>query len=892
MVYYNKSAEDVLIKLKSSEKGLSSEEAEKRLKEYGQNSMPKSTEKVTRLKIFLSQFKSPLIFILVIAGVISGLLHEIIDMIVIFITVGINSIVGFVQEDKANQALKKMSSMIQYKAIVIRDGHAHQIKSEEIVPGDILVIEAGDKIQADARIIKAKDLKTNESALTGESEPNKKNIKIIKKRTSVADRTNMVYRGTIALEGRALAVVTGTGKNTEIGKIASLVEKTSEEETPLQIQLNRLGKYLAIIVLVLSVAIFLIGIISSKNGETLLDMFQITVAVAVAAIPEGLVITLTVILAVGMRHVLKRRALVRKLVAAETLGSVSVICTDKTGTITEGNMRITNLITSQDDLDFEELKTLDISKEERHKEAMFGLRIGVLCNDGVIENSHKAEKHWKMVGDTTDLAFLHMGAKVGLHKEDLNSTIARLDEVPFSSKKKYMATMHHIGNSYVAYIKGAPEVLFNKCKNFEDNGKTKKITKIKKDWFQSEVDRLTSEGFRVIALTYKKLSNEHVDMSEKDIKDLTLVGIVSLSDPVRSDVKETIELSHKAGIKTVMITGDHMKTAQSIAKQIGLSNNLDEIFDGQQLEKISDDHLMSVVKQVSIFARVDPVHKIRIVRAFQANGEVVAMTGDGVNDAPALKAADIGVALGSGTDVAKEVADMILIDDSYSTIVASVEEGRAIYQNVKKVILYLLASSFAEVGLVAGSLIAGLPLAVLPAQILWVNILEDSFPNMALAFDKGDKENMEEGPRKKDTSILDSEMKIMITIVSIVSNIVLFSLYIYFLRRIDDIQHVRTLMFIGLGIASLIYIYSVRSMRKMVWEKNPFSNKYLNLALLIGWVMLVGAVYLEPLQILLRTVPMTLSQWGIMIVFGIINLIVIEIIKGIFLIKRKKMLKI
>ncbi len=892
MDYYKKTVEEALEELKTSQNGLTEEEAQKRLKDLGENILPKSGENITRFKILLEQFKSPLIFILVVAGVVSGLLGEVIDASVIFITVAINTIVGFVQEDKANQALKKLRSMIEYKAVVKRDGKIKQIPSEEIVPGDILIVETGDKIQADGRIISSSDFQTNEAALTGESEPNKKNTRVIKNKSGVADRANMVFRGTIVVRGRATIVITGTGKDTEIGRIASLVKETKDDKTPLQVQLHKMSRTLAIIILSLCVLIFLIGVFVRNGGESILQMFEVAVAMAVAAIPEGLVITLTVILAVGMRYILKRKALVRKLVAAETLGSVSVICTDKTGTITEGKMRITKLITSEDDLDFEELKTLNLSKHDRHSEALFGLRIGVLTNDGVIENSEEEESKWNMVGDTTDLAFLHMGAIVGLNKAHLEEAVGRMDEITFSSERKYMATLHNVENNHVLYVKGAPEVLLKKCKFFEEKGKEKAISKTKQQFFQNEIEKLTKQGLRVIALAYKDITSEQETVSEEDVNDLTLVAIAGLSDPVRSDVKETIELSHKAGIKTVMITGDHIKTAEAIARQIGLADGLDEIFDGQKLEKMSDEELASAVKNVSIFARVDPVHKIRIVRAFQASGEVVAMTGDGVNDAPALKAADIGIALGSGTDVAKEIADMVLLDDAYSTIVASVEQGRGIYQNVKKVVLYLLSGSFAEVVLIGGSLIAGLPLAVLPAQILWVNIIEDSFPNMALAFDKGDKENMTDGPRKRGESLIDSEMKAMIAIISIVSNLVLFGLFVFFLKTVPTLAEVRTLMFVGLGIDSLIYIYAVRSMRHMVWQSNPFDNKYLNLALLFGWFLLIGSVYIGPLQTLLRTVPLTFKDWVIMFGFGLLNLVLIELVKGFYLIRKNKKLNI
>lgn len=883
MNYHAHTVDEVLQELKSHKTGLSEQEVNECHKKYGYNGLPHSGEKITRLKTFLSQFKSPLIVILVIAGIVSGALGEVVDMTAIFITVAINTVIGFIQEDKANQALKKLHAMIEYKAVVMRGGRIQQIKSEDVAFGDILIIEAGDKIQADGRIIVATDFETNEAALTGESEPNKKHSKILKDDVPLADRENMVYRGSIAVKGRATVVVTGIGADTEIGKIATLVKDTVDDKTPLQVQLSNLSRKLAIIVLFISSIIFLSGVFLFNTGESLFQMFELAVAISVAAIPEGLVISLTVILAVGMRHILKRRALVRKLVAAETLGSVSVICTDKTGTITEGKMNITNLINAKEDLDFEELKTLHTSKEERHKEAIFGLRIGVLCNDGVIENSQAEESKWKMIGDTTDLAFLNLGAKINLHRGALDEAFMRLYELPFTSERKYMATMHHIDEQYVAYIKGAPEVILKRCKNFEDDGKTKLMTKAKHEWFHKQIEKLTDEGLRVIAVAYKHLGEERDSISDKDVTDLNLVCLVGLSDPVREGVNETIKLAHQAGIKTVMITGDHIKTARTIAKQIGLSDMEGEIFDGQKLEQMTDEELALAVPNVSIFARVDPIHKIRIVRAYQTNGEIVAMTGDGVNDAPALKAADIGIALGSGSDVAKEIADMVLLDDSYNTIVAAVEQGRGIYQNVKKVLLYLLASSFAEVGLVAGCIIARLPLAVLPAQILWVNIIEDSFPNMALSFDRGDKENMNEKPRKKNDSILDKEMKVMIAIVTIVSNAVLFGLYIYFLRTIDDFVYVRTLMFVGLGIASLIYIYSVRSMRRMVWQTNPINNMYLNLALFVGWALLISAVHFHPFQALLRTVDISLSHWGIMFLFGFLNLAIIEIIKWYFL---------
>lgn len=883
---YSLSIKEILQNLNTTEKGLSSKEVKKRLQEYGENKLPKSGEKATKFKIFLEQWKSPLILILFTAGIISGVLQEFIDMTVIFITVGVNVLIGFIQEFKANQALKKLSQMVEYKAKVLRDGREIQVKSSNIVPGDILILEAGDKIQADGRIIEQTNLEINEAVLTGESEPVKKQIKKLDEKVAIGDRTNMVFKGTIVANGRARAVVVATGKETEIGHIAFLVKETKDDKTPLQRQLSRLAKMIALVVLVISVGIFVLGLLSKTGHYTVFELFETAVAVAVAAIPEGLVISMTVILAIGMQHILKRKALVRKLLAAETLGSVSVICTDKTGTLTEGKMRTTRLITATDDLNFEEIKLMNIKEEGRHRDAMLALRIGVLCNDGVLENPRAKESKWKFLGDSTDTALVYAGMKVGLEKHHLDKVFGRISEIPFDSQKKYMATLINNAHESFMYVKGAAEVLYPKCGYYEEEGEIKKLSKKQLDWFKVEEEKLTSQGLRVLALCYKKEKLNTGKIGTKDMKDLVFVGLVALSDPLRSDVKETIDVARKAGIRIVMITGDHVKTAQSIGSDLGFPCADENIFNGQKLETISDEQLQREINNVYIFARVDPKHKIRIVRAFQANDEVVAMTGDGVNDTPAIKGSDIGVAVGSGTDVAKEVSDMVLMDDSFKTIVGAVEEGRGIYQNIKKIVLYLLSGSFAEVILIAGSLLAGLPLAVLPAQILWVNLIEDSLPNMALAFDKGDKENMNEPPRKKHESIIDKEMKIMIAIISIVSNLVLFGLFLYFWKMTGDIALTRTIIFVGLGIDSLLYIYSVRSMRHMVWRTNPFSNKYLNGAVLLGWILLLGAVYLPPLQILLRTVSLSADHWVIMILFGFLNIALIELVKGIFLVKK------
>ena len=865
------------------ETGLTSDEVTSRQMTFGKNTFPNTSAKTSRIGIFLSQFKSALMLILIGAGVASGLLHEYIDMTVILITAAFNAIIGFVQENKADQALKKLRNMVSYKTLVIRDGRKQYIDTKELVPGDVLLLEAGDKIQADARLFSVTQLQINESVLTGESEPVIKHTKKLARNTSLGDRKNMVHRGTVVTNGRAHAIVTATGISTEIGKIAQLVQETTDGKTPLQLQLGKISRVISIIVLGISMFIIIVGVLSGQDDMVLL--FETAVAVAVAAIPEGLVISLTVILAIGMRFILGRNALVRKLVAAETLGSVSVICTDKTGTITEGNMAVTRFVTLDHDEEMAELAVMSTKKLELYDDMMLGLKIAVIANDGVLENPEADQKEWKLIGDTTDTAVVVAGMRLGKHKHSLDDVSTHIAELPFTSELKYMAALTAEGDRYMLSVKGAPEVLLERSTHVFTNSKSSLLTEARKKLLLEKVEKMSDAGFRVIAVGYRN-AEKQTKISNKDISELTFVSLIALADPLRADVAETLALAKKAGIKTIMITGDHVKTAGSIARSIGLSANPEQIFDGKQLESMTDQELEDAVRTVSVFARVDPVHKIRIVRALQVNGEVVAMTGDGVNDAPAIKGADIGIALGSGTDVAKETSDMVLLDDSFSTIVSAVEEGRTIYQNIKKVVLYLLSGSFAEVVMVTGSIVAGMPIAALPAQILWINLVEDAFPNMALAFDKGDKENMTDPPRKKSEGLIDTEMRTMIVAKSILANIILFAIFVYFWKSTGDIVLTRTIVFVGFGIDALFYIFSIRSLRRYVWQMNPFDNKYLIGAVLFGWAMLLSAVYSAPLQYLLRTVPLELWHWGLMIGFGIANMIIIELVKAVFIHKK------
>jgi len=885
--YHEDSISQVFSKLQSSEVGLSSTETTKRLEANGGNILPNSKINMTKAKIFMNQWKSPLILILVVAGVISGALLEYTDMIVIFVTVFVNVGIGYVQEYKADEALNSLHSFVKYNCLVVRNGQKMLVPSQEIVVGDIMLLDAGSKIQADGRIIKSNDLQVSEAALTGESAVVDKNNKKVDGDISLANRTNMVYSATTVNNGNAMVIVTSTGAETEIGKIATLVKDTTQAQTPLQNQLKKMSQIIGAVVVVIAILIFALGVWWNSGSYDLLQMFETAVAVAVAAIPEGLVISVTVILAIGMQHILKRRALVRKLISAETLGSVSVICTDKTGTLTEGKMRLVNLITSSNELSQDEIELLDFADKNFQDEKMI-LQVGVLCNDSFLENGEAKEKDWNFVGDTTDSAFVYFGKKFGLDKQILENELRRVAEIPFDSKNKFMLTLHENTSSNDLYIKGSFESVFDKAKFYYEKGKIKKLDKKMKEWFIKQENILTEKGLRVLALAYKEVDKKTKTIGKKDVNDFVFLGLIALSDPLRVEAKETILLAREAGIKTIMITGDNPKTAQFIAKELGIASKKENIITGQELEKISDEELSRRIDNLFIFARVDPKHKIRIVEVLQRKGEVVAMTGDGVNDAPALKGANIGIALGSGTDVSKDIADLVLTDDNFSTIVEAVEEGRHIYKNIKKVILYLLSGSFTEMILIGGSILLGLPLALLPTQILWVNLIEGSFPNMALAFDKETDDIMKDKPRAKNAFIIDKEMTTMIATIGIVSNLVLFSLFWYYLQIGTNIEVVRTIMFVGLGIDSLLYIYSVRSMKKHIWQMSFVDNKYLTGAVLFGWFLLVSAVYFPPFQKLLQTTSLGWNYWLVLFLFGLLNITIIEVIKGIFLFKDKE----
>lgn len=864
MFWHSLALNEIFNKLSTRQDGLTLDEIKERKKVFGLNKLPEE-KKLSVFSIFFNQFKSPLIYVLLAAAFICLLLKEIDNAVVILAAVFLNTLIGFIQEYKAEQSLKKLKKLVEYQAVVIRQGEKKKVSALDLVPGEIILIEAGDKVPADARLIKSHNLEVEEAILTGESTPSTKKTDELLSDTSLADRENMIYMGTIVVRGKGSAVVVDTGSRTELGKIALMVKETKEDLTPLQKKMKKLAKFLGTVVGFLSFFIFLLGWLT---GRDILEMFLVAVAVAVAAIPEGLIISVTVSLALGMQRILKKKALVRKLVAAETLGSITVICTDKTGTLTEGKMKVSQIINWVD--------------------KKFLSEIFFLCHGAILEKNENGS--WKISGDSTEAALILYALAEGLDQKQIDQRYQWLDEVPFDSERMYMATLHQrvneqsSGDRYI-FVKGAPEKIIEKSNLFIQSAEEKDFSENEKNSLRKEVENLTNQGLRVLAFAYKKTEKNKIN--EDDINNLIFAGLASLVDPLRKDAAQTIEDCRRAGVRPIILTGDHKLTALKIAREIGMVADDSSVIDGPALDHLNQEEFKAIINQHHIFARVEPKHKIKIVDFLQSQGEVVAMTGDGINDAPALKSADIGVALGSGTDVTKETADLVLLDDNLKTIVTAIKEGRTIFDNIKKIILYLLASSFSEVLLVAGGLILGLPLPILPAQILWINIIQDSLPAMALTNEKSEKENMVIGQKFK-REIIDRPMKIMIMLISVITNLVLFALFCWLYRSTNNLFYARTMIFISLAVGSLFFIFSCKNLRKTIFSYNPLNNKFLNWSIIFGLGMSLLAVYLPFLQRLLKVEALKLNDWLIIVGFGLFNLILLELSKFWFIIRNKK----
>ena len=869
--WFNKEVADVEKTLETDlEKGLSKEEVEKRKKQYGLNELEQKKKKSLFQK-FLEQFKDFMIIVLIIAAIVSGVVgvaegEGITDTIIILIVVVLNAIIGVVQENKAEKSLEALQKLSAHASKAIRDGKIDVVQSRELVPGDVVVLDTGDYIPADLRIIEAVNLKSQESSLTGESVPVEKNAEVIKdEKVGIGDRTNMLFSSSLITYGRGKGIVVETGMNTEVGKIAKIINDTEANVTPLQAKLNKLGKTLGIAALAICIVIFVIGI---AYGKDIIDMFMTAVSLAVAAIPEGLAAVSTIVLAIGVQRMVKKNAIIKKLPAVETLGSSTVICSDKTGTLTQNKMTVQKVFTNNNLINVEDIK--ELSNEGKKL-----MQTATLCNDTKIGENNT------LTGDPTETALIDLGLKINFELDEVLK-LPRVKEYPFDSDRKLMTTVNKVGDKFIAYTKGGIDELLARCSSYEINGEIKTDLENYKPEIDKNNIEMAKEALRVLAFAYKELDHEPTDEEMKNIEEnLTFVGMVGMIDPPREEVKQAVEKCKTAGIKTVMITGDHKITAVAIAKSLGILENEDEAITGQELEEMSDEDLTKNIRKYSVYARVSPEHKVRIVKAWQKNGEIVAMTGDGVNDAPALKTADIGCAMGIvGTDVSKEAADVILTDDNFATIVSSVEEGRRIYDNILKAIQFLLSSNVGEIiALFIAILITpwisskfgidiGLIEVLLPIHILWVNLVTDSLPALALAVDPAEDDVMKRKP-KKHKGIFTKGMTwrvvyqgVMIGLLTLAAFIIGIATpeenlpemvrmdgKIYQAEEIENLdyalqngaeyvetQEVRVeigqaMAFIVLAFSELVHVFNIRNNKKSIFRTHPFNNKMLLLAI-------------------------------------------------------------
>ena len=868
---------ETLDKLNTTENGISTEEAENRSIEYGPNQLAE-IYKPSKAKMFLRQFENYLIIVLIAASVISWISGETTNAYVILGIIFFISLIGFVQEYKAERAMEALRDMVAPEAHVLRDGKVSQISVTEIVPGDVIRLEAGDKVPADARIIDHTALEVVESSLTGESVSEKKSLLPVLEDASLGDRTCMVYMGTIVVYGNCKAAVTATGSATELGRISGLIQETPEDP-PLKIKFQVLAKQLAFVVLAACAIIFAVEI---SRGSPLLSTLIIAAALAVAGIPESLPFVVTVTLAYGTQIMAKKNAIIRRLPAVETLGSTTVICTDKTGTLTRGEMTAREIWTDrkievtgsgydpQGDFLVQGVK-LDV-QEEGHLETL--LAASVLCNNSNLEIT---DHGWRVIGDPTEGALVVLAKKAGL-LEAVQTQYKKVLELPFDSERKRMVTVHKSDSSGLeASMKGAPEIVLDFCSHVMTSEGQKDLTSKMRREILMTAEGMASEGLRLLAIARKELDSP--SMEREDVEtDLTFLGLVGMMDPPRSEAKDAIKVCKRAGIRPVMITGDHKLTAATIGKELGILDG--EVLEGSDLEKMDDADLYEIIESVSVFARATAEHKVRIVKALKERGHVVAMTGDGVNDAPALKAADIGIAMGrTGTEVSKEASDMVIIDDNFATIVSAVEEGRRIYDNIRKASSYLLSCNFAEVMTIFLGVMLGLPVPLLALQILWINLVTDEFPAIGLSVEPAHSELMERDPRNPKESILTRGLFMYTLGISCVIFLGSLGLYALALEKGVDLPEARTTVFAALVIFELYNAYNSRSLTDSVFALNPNTNKKLMLGLSASVIALLAAIYLPFMQSLFKTAPLALESWASILVVASLVVVAAELFK-------------
>lgn len=876
-MWFSKTQEEVLRELGVDRAtGLSSEEAKARLEKYGRNKL-KGKPKKSLAALFFDQLKDMLIYVLLGAALITMIIGEYVDAVIILLVVVLNAIIGVVQEYKAEKAIEALQQMTTPKALVRRDGQVKEVNSEEVVPGDIVIIDAGRYIPADLRLIDSANLQIEESALTGESVPSDKDAEAIfdDPKTGIGDRSNMAFMSTLATYGRGEGVVVATAMDTEIGKIAKILDEDNEEMTPLQKRLDELGRILGFIAIGICVLIFVISLFQKRD---LFEMFLTAISLAVAAIPEGLAAIVAIVLALGVQRMSKINAIVKKLPAVETLGSVNIICSDKTGTLTQNKMTVVKYYTLNNLKDVPaEGSNFSASQDEAELIKTF-----VLCSDATYENGQGT-------GDPTEVALVVLGNRYNLEKNELNSKHQRVAEKPFDSDRKLMSTLNVEGNGYRVHTKGAIDNILKISTHALVNGKRVPLTEEMKANYLKAADEMSDNALRVLGAAYK--DTDSMISPEEMEKDLTVIGFVGMIDPPRLEVKDSIRVAKMAGITPVMITGDHKNTAVAIAKELGIADSIDQSITGAEIDQLSDEEFSKKISSLRVFARVSPEHKVKIVRAFKAQGNIVSMTGDGVNDAPSLKYADIGVAMGiTGTDVSKGASDMILTDDNFTTIVHAIEEGRNIYNNIKKSVIFLLSCNLGEVITIFASILFFWPVPLMPTQILWINLITDTLPAIALGVDPGDSDIMKKKPRNPKESFFAKGAGLRAIIGGVLIGALTLLAFFFGLREHgytlgsenipeEVLIYARTMSFVVLAVSQLFYSLTMRNPVKSIFRIGLFSNKYLIGAIVVGIFLQLMVISVPFLAGAFNLHNLSLNDWGIVILLALIPLAANEIIK-------------
>lgn len=877
-MWFSKSTEEIFKELDVNPlTGLTNSEAKARLEKYGMNKLEGKPKK-SLLSLFLAQLKDMLIYVLLGAAVITLFIGEYVDAVIIILVVILNAVIGVVQEAKAEKAVEALQQMTTPRSLVRRDGEAKEINSEEVVPGDIIILDAGRYVPADLRLVESANLQIEESALTGESVPTSKDAgKILEDpKTPIGDKVNMAFMSTLATYGRGEGVVVATAMDTEIGKIAKILEEDNNELTPLQKRLDELGRILGFIAIGICAVIFIVAIIQKRD---LFEMFLTAISLAVAAIPEGLAAIVAIVLALGVTRMSKINAIVKKLPAVETLGSVNIICSDKTGTLTQNKMTVVKQYTLHNlkDIPVEDVRPMQAGKDEADL-----IKSLVLCSDATYENGQGT-------GDPTEVALILLGNRFNLTKAELNAKHKRVSEKPFDSDRKLMSTLNEEGAGYRVHTKGAIDNLLSISTSALINGQIVPLTDALKADYLRITEEMSNDALRVLGVAYK--DTPKLMVPEDMEQDLTIIGLVGMIDPPRLEVRDSIKEAKAAGITPIMITGDHKNTAVAIAKELGIATSLEQSITGAEIDDFSEEEFSKKINDYRVFARVSPEHKVKIVRAFKSHGNIVSMTGDGVNDAPSLKYADIGVAMGiTGTDVAKGASDMILTDDNFTTIVNAIEEGRNIYNNIKKAVIFLLSCNLGEVITILASILFFWPVPLMPTQILWINLITDSLPAIALGIDPGDKDVMKKKPRDPKESFFARGAGLRAIIGGLLIGILTLAAFYFGLsehgyslgaKNIPEevLTYARTMAFVVLAGSQLFYSLTIRSSSKSIFQIGVFSNKYLIGSIIIGFVLQLGVISIPFLAEAFKVHNLSLRDWGIVILFALIPLVVNEIIK-------------